>query len=49
MIVWATNIHFGSKLFKKEALGVLGALGIDSVEDVPFHAHPKTLTMQRPI
>ena len=49
MIVWATNILFGSKLFKKEVLDVLGALGIDSVEDVPFHAHPKTLTMQRPI
>ena len=43
MTVWAMNIRFNSKLFKKAVLGVLGALGIDFVEDVHFLAHPKIL------
>ena len=45
MTVWAMNIHFSSKSFKKVVLDVRGALGIDSVEDAPFHAHPKTLPL----
>ena len=47
MTVWAMNIPFYLKLFKRAVLGVPGALGIDFVEDVHFLAHPKILLSLR--